>query len=216
MPTFESPDYRDYFIKDGRFIGEFEQMYQHVDDPWFCVEKRRSLYNDLLIAVVKHAAPECARVLEAGCGLGALAARMHEAMPLAEILACDVSPTAIDKARGRYPGINFFVQDLAALSECPIERGSVDAISLSQVLWCVLPCMRDVLRQFHELLAPGGVLAVLQQFYDPETQQYGKGIVEEPDDFLNWVRDAGFDLEHEIYVNRQRPLNLVLAARKRS
>lgn len=214
MPIIESPDYRDYFIKDGRFIGEFEQMYQHVDDPWFCVEKRHSLYNDLLITVVKHAAPEHGRILEAGCGLGAFAARIREAMPQAEILACDVSPTAIEKARGRYPGITFFVQDLAALSDGPIEQGSLDVISLAQVLWCVLPRMRDVLRQFHGLLAPGGVLAVLQQFYDPATQQYGKGILEDPDEFVSWVRDAGFDIEHEIYVNRQRPLNLVLAARK--
>ena len=29
-----SKDYHDYVIKDGNFIGEFEQMYQNVDDPW--------------------------------------------------------------------------------------------------------------------------------------------------------------------------------------
>ena len=27
-------DYHDYFIKDGRFIGRFEEMYRDVDDPW--------------------------------------------------------------------------------------------------------------------------------------------------------------------------------------
>jgi len=216
MPTIESSDYRDYFIKNGRFIGEFEQMYRNVEDPWFCVGRSHSLYNDLLLALVKHTAPERPRILEAGCGLGALAARMQQAIPEAQVLACDVSPTAIEKARRTYPGITFFVQDLTALSDCPIDRGSVDVISLSQVLWCVLPQMRDVLGRFHDLLAPDGVLAVLQQFYDPATQQYGKGLVEDPEDFVVWVRDAGFGIEHQVYVNRERPLNLVLAARKRS
>jgi SAM-dependent methyltransferase len=216
MPTIKSTNYHDYVIKDGQFIGEFEQMYQHVDDPWGCVSKSASLYNDLLLALVKHVTPERARILEAGCGLGALAARIQETVPSAQVMACDVSATAIDKARGRYPGIEFFVQDLAALSSTPITAGSLDVVTLSQVLWCVLPQMRDVLREFHRLLAPKGVLVVLQQFYDEATQKYGRGIVEAPDDFIRWVREAGFEIEQEIYVNRERPLNLVLAARKRT
>ena len=31
----KSDDYRDYVIKDGRLIGEFEQMYKNSRDiPW--------------------------------------------------------------------------------------------------------------------------------------------------------------------------------------
>ena len=26
--------YQDYVIKDGKFVGEFEQMYKDFDDPW--------------------------------------------------------------------------------------------------------------------------------------------------------------------------------------
>jgi hypothetical protein len=26
--------YHDYIIKDGQFIGEFEKMYKHCEDPW--------------------------------------------------------------------------------------------------------------------------------------------------------------------------------------
>ena len=26
--------YQDFVIKDGKFIGEFEKMYQNFDDPW--------------------------------------------------------------------------------------------------------------------------------------------------------------------------------------
>ena len=27
-------DYHDYVIKNGNFIGQFEEMYQNCDDPW--------------------------------------------------------------------------------------------------------------------------------------------------------------------------------------
>ena len=26
--------YQDYVIKDGKFIGDFEKMYQNCSDPW--------------------------------------------------------------------------------------------------------------------------------------------------------------------------------------
>ena len=27
--------YQDLVIKDGKFVGEFEKMYQEFDDPWY-------------------------------------------------------------------------------------------------------------------------------------------------------------------------------------
>lgn len=215
MPVIDSPDYHDYFIKDGRFIGEFEQMYRNVDDPWSCAGKSHSLYNDLLVALVKHVAPADGAILEAGCGLGALAARIREAVPGAAITACDVSATAVEKARAQHPGIEFFVQDLTRLQDAPIEAGTIDVITLAQVLWCVLPSMPDIMRETFRLLKPGGSLLVLQQFYGEAEQKYGRGIVEDPADFLNMVRGAGYAIQQEIYVNRERPQNLLLWAVKR-
>lgn len=29
-----SKDYHDYMIKDGKFIGKFEERYQNCEDPW--------------------------------------------------------------------------------------------------------------------------------------------------------------------------------------
>lgn len=214
MSVIDSPDYHDYFIKDGRFIGEFEQMYSNVADPWGCADKSRSLYNDLLLALVGHVSPRDGVILEAGCGLGALAARMREALPQAVVKACDVSPTAVEKARARHPGIDFFVQDLTRLPEAPIAAGSLDVVTLAQVLWCVLPAAPGIIREIARLLKPGGSLLVLQQFYSSAEQQYGRGIVEEPEDFLKMLRDAGFEVRQEIYLNRERPLNLLAWAVK--
>ncbi len=215
MPVIDSPDYHDYFIKDGRFIGEFEQMYRNVEDPWLCAGKGHSLYNDLLLALVQHVAPAKSVILEAGSGLGALAARIRQALPDAIVKGCDVSPTAVEKARARHPGIDFFVQDLTRLDTAPCPSGSLDVVTLAQVLWCVLPSTPDIMRQVFRLLKPQGSLLVLQQFYSDAEQQYGRGIVEDPADFLAMVRGAGFHIEQEIYVNRERPLNLLAWAVKR-
>ncbi|MGH9309069.1 MAG: class I SAM-dependent methyltransferase [Vicinamibacterales bacterium] len=215
MSVINSPDYHDYFIKDGRFIGEFEQMYRNVEDPWLCAGKSHSLYNDLLLALVSHVAPPEGVILEAGCGLGALAARIKESLPKASVKACDVSPTAVEKARAQHPGIDFFVQDLTRLQDAPVPAGSLDLVTLAQVLWCVLPSAPDIMREIFRLLKPQGSLLVLQQFYGADEQKYGRGIIEDPADFLTMVRAAGFAIEQEIYVNRERPLNLLAWAVKR-
>jgi SAM-dependent methyltransferase len=214
MPVINSPDYHDYFIKDGRFIGEFEQMYRNVDDPWSCAGKSGSLYNDLLLALLKHAAPPNAVIFEAGCGLGALAARIKAEIPSAAVKGCDVSTTAVEKARVAHPGIEFFAQDLTALDRAPIAPATLDVVTLAQVLWCVLEHAPRILRDVFRLLKPGGSLIVLQQFYSDAEQKYGRGIVEDPKDFLAMVTHAGFVIRQDIYVNRERPLNLLAWAVK--
>lgn len=35
--------YQDYVIKDGKFVGEFEKMYQDCDNPWHQLKKRKIL-----------------------------------------------------------------------------------------------------------------------------------------------------------------------------
>ena len=34
--------YLDYVIKDGKFIGQFEEMYKNVSDPWKLLSKNKS------------------------------------------------------------------------------------------------------------------------------------------------------------------------------
>lgn len=77
MPVIRSSDYHDYVIKDGKFIGEFEQMYQHVADPWRCVEEADAFKNQLLLGAVRHVEGDVKRALDIGCGLGALTTRLH-------------------------------------------------------------------------------------------------------------------------------------------
>jgi SAM-dependent methyltransferase len=214
MAEISSTDYHDYVIKDGRFIGEFEQMYRNVPDPWRCVAEAHSFKNDLLLGALAHVRGGIRRALDVGCGLGALTARLQAAAPEAEWHACDVSPSAIDRARSAAPGVRFFVQDLARAGEMPFPSGSLDAITMAEVVWYILPCLSEVLATFHELLRPGGHLLLLQFFLPPEDQKYGKQIVAGPDDLLRLIRGAGFEVAHEVYLGAPPPQGLLLAAQK--
>ena len=34
--------YQDFVIKDGKFIGQFEEMYKNVSDPWKLLSKNKN------------------------------------------------------------------------------------------------------------------------------------------------------------------------------
>ncbi len=214
--TINSSNYHDYVIRNGQFIGEFEQMYRNIEDPWYSVKKVDSLENDLFLALLGHVAPPSARVLDVGCGLGALSARIRQELPEGEVYACDVSETAIEKSQRSHPGIYFFVHDLKQIEFMPLELDSFDVIVMAQLIWYVLPSLKEILSHSYRLLKSEGHLIVLQQFYHPDDQKYGKGIIEIPADLIRLVRAVGFRIEQDIYINRERPQNLILWAVKES
>jgi len=214
MSEIHSSDYHDYVIKDGKFIGEFEQMYRQVPDPWHGVEKVGAFKNDLLLGAVNHVGSEVKRAWDVGCGLGALTGRLHHALPWAEWSASDVSPTAVERAACAYPRVRFFVHDLGRPDPLPFEPGTLDLITMAEVMWYVLPHLSDIFGLLHRLLRPGGHLIVLQYFLTPEEQQYGREIVASPGDLLRFVRQAGFEIRQEVYVSAQPPQDLLLWAVK--
>jgi SAM-dependent methyltransferase len=214
VPVIRSSDYHDYVIKDGKFIGEFEQMYQHVADPWRCVEQADAFKNQLLLGAVRHVEGDVKRALDIGCGLGALTTRLRQALPGAEWHACDVSSTAVERASQEDRAVHFFVHDLSRPEPLPFEPGSLDLITMAEVMWYVLPHMSGIFAHIHRLLRPGGHLLVLQYFLRPEEQQYGKEIVSSPADLLRFVRQAGFEIRQEVYVGAKPPQDLLLWATK--
>ena len=61
--------YQDFVIKNGKFIGEFEKMYQKFDDPWKQKIEYNSITRQIVCAYIKHY--KIKSVVEFGCGLGA-------------------------------------------------------------------------------------------------------------------------------------------------
>ena len=204
VTEIDSQDYRDYVIKDGRFIGEFEQMYRNIDDPWGTVENVGSLKNNLLLALIAHinSVHQIDRALHAGCALGALTARLKKTLgESSQVWGCDISETAINKATASYPGIDFLVHDLADIQSVSFPKGSLDLIVMAETMWYVLPWLAEIMAYFHALLQPGGHLVLQQYFLPPGQQTYGNEIVSTPEDLLKSVVESGFSIRHQMNLD---------------
>lgn len=93
-------------------------------------------------------------VLDAGCGPGRVARRLHE--PGVNVMGVDLSPGMIEVAEGAHPGIDFRVGSITQL-ELP------DATFAGVICWwSIIHLPRSVVPQaiaeFHRVLAPGGGL----------------------------------------------------------
>ena len=106
--------YQDLVIKDGSFVGNFEEMYQSFDDPWHQTED--GTFNDLSRETVihyikRHNIRNC---VEIGCGLGKTMNYIQSKTNI-EMLGLDISSTAIRKAKENYPKLSFKVDKIENL-----------------------------------------------------------------------------------------------------
>ncbi|MDR1036878.1 MAG: class I SAM-dependent methyltransferase [Deltaproteobacteria bacterium] len=104
--------YRDYFIVNGRHVGDYEGMYRDCEDPWNI--ESLGLRLDMLAALLLagHSPPEARgpggalRVLDAGAGAGLFSLALYEELTKGflhvELTLADISPTALRKARARF------------------------------------------------------------------------------------------------------------------
>lgn len=216
MAKIDSGDYHDYFIKDGRFIGEFEQMYKNVEDPWHIDQLGQRLDMSSALTLLRHFGQRFERVLDVGCGTGLFSSLVSDAVG-GRMWASDVSATAVEKARARYAGkpIEFFPFDLRKASDLPFPPQTFDLVVMAQVVWCVLPELDDVLAALRKLLAPGGAFLVSQHFLQPGQQRYGNDVLETPKQFLAILDRAGFDVAATVETTRFTNHHVALLARPR-
>jgi SAM-dependent methyltransferase len=169
MPKYSR--YQDYVIRDGRFVGEFEQMYRDHEDPWreseteaFASEKAVGL-NLMARLRARHGAR---RVVELGCGFGHYTARIAAAG--FEATGIDISETAIEKARARHPGLHFAPgrSDDHAL----LESLQPDVIVMAEITWYMLDGLRGFL-DFLRTELPRTYLLHMLTTYPPGVQKYG-------------------------------------------
>jgi SAM-dependent methyltransferase len=133
MDDEKSRSYADYFIVDGKHIGDYEGMYQNAIDPWRIEELgfRLDMRAALLLLTELPLRPE--RVLDLGAGAGLFSLELYRALkainPEVSLTLSDISPTALRIARerfnrelsGAYEPI-CVTQDLRLLDSCFEER----------------------------------------------------------------------------------------------
>ncbi|HET7605934.1 MAG TPA: methyltransferase [Sphingomicrobium sp.] len=100
--------------------------------------------------------PKAQRILEVGCGEGAVTERLAQLYPDAEILAVDIMPAVGRLYRGRTDRVSFRVATVQAVAaESP---GGFDLVILSDVIHHVpVPLREEILAAVRTCVAPGGV-----------------------------------------------------------
>jgi SAM-dependent methyltransferase len=136
-----SDRYQDYVIKDGRYVGRFEEMYRHsAEIPWHQDHTVNAVFSDLTVAILKNR--RVTSMLDVGCGLGYMTARMMREIPTLErIVGLDISETAIVEAMRKFPGIEFRAGDLDSL----VGPERFDVVVSKDVIWYVLDALPDYL-----------------------------------------------------------------------
>jgi SAM-dependent methyltransferase len=96
--------------------------------------------------------PANARVLDAGCGVGIVAALMHTARPDLEFVLLNVSPAQLAMCP---PDMERIAADF---HEIPLPSESADAVMVNYALGYAL--LEKVFEEFSRVLRPGGVLFI--------------------------------------------------------
>ncbi len=137
-------NYHDYVIKDGKFIGRFEDMYQAVEDPWMQSEQPNRYSRTLAIMNIKRYGIKS--IIEYGCGLGYYADWIYKETGIVP-KSIDISDTAIRKAEQKFPHLNFEVGNINQLHQIENLK-DYDCILLADITWMIL----QDLKQVNELL----------------------------------------------------------------
>jgi SAM-dependent methyltransferase len=143
--------------------------------------------------------PGAARVLEVGCGTGAVTRTLASRPGVAEAVGVDPSPVFLARARslaGALANASFVEGDARAL---PLDDESFDAVVFHTTL-CHVPEPQLALREAHRVLRAGGSLAAFDGDYATTTLASG------PADPLQACADAAVDfLVHDRFLVRRLP-----------
>jgi 2-polyprenyl-3-methyl-5-hydroxy-6-metoxy-1,4-benzoquinol methylase len=133
-----------------RMFGPFERQVS---------EAYRSIYIDIdaFVDMVHQWRPAASRILEVGCGEGAVTQRLNAAYPNATITAIDITPKVgrlFSESTDRVRFVCCTVQEIAK-----VEPAQFDLVVLSDVLHHVPRELRQgILDAIRTALAPGGTL----------------------------------------------------------
>ncbi|MDR1084231.1 MAG: class I SAM-dependent methyltransferase [Deltaproteobacteria bacterium] len=224
-----SNDYEKYFIVNGVHIGEYEAMYRNCRDPWRIEETGVRLDMKAAVILLDYCQGPLNKALDAGAGNGLfteqIVRHLWEKNHKCAVTVSDISTTALTLAANRLSGpgshgrpdpigepvppsrgtrLDYVAFDLrwANSDLCPWPPDNFDLIILSQVVWGLLENLGQCLEGLARLTRPGGYLLISQHFFKPGQQEYGLGLVENPDDLSLFVRQAGYQLIHSLETDR--------------
>lgn len=171
--------YHDYVIKDGKFIGKFDEMYSKFADPW--TQSTQPNKYSRMAGLIHLKNFDVTSVLECGCGLGYYADWIHRETGIVP-KSVDISKTAIEKARSLFPKLDFEVADISRDLK---KYKHVDAVIFAEIIWYILPDLKNIFKVL-EADFKNKYLIVNQVFYKG-TQKYGTDYFTNLREFIDCV-----------------------------
>jgi ubiquinone/menaquinone biosynthesis C-methylase UbiE len=108
------------------------------------------------------------RILEGGCGTGAVARHLANIDSSYEVVGLDPSPRFIEKAKELSDGISNLQFEIGDALSLPFDNASFDVVVFHTCL-CHVPGAETALEEAHRVLRPGGKLAVFDGDYASTT-----------------------------------------------
>ena len=177
------------------------------DSFWWYRELRR-----LVVATLERALPrgESWRIVDVGCGTGGCYVAVRARFPAVHYVGMDPEPRALAycRARGLYDVIR------SSASEMPLRSGSADAVICLDVLY--YPSVRPAaaMRDFYDVLKPGGVLILNLPAFESLRGQHDVAVTIPKRYRLREARslceEAGFRIARTTYWNATFFLPLVV------
>lgn len=191
-------DYHDYVIKNGKFVGKFEEMYKVCENPWSQKEEAIISYSksDTIHTINRFGLNN---VIEVGCGLGFFTNKLTMYCPETNFSGLDVSETAIKKAKASFPNIEFKCGGVVDISR-RFDVKMYDGIIFAEILWYILDDLDNVIELLKKCFR--GKLIVNQVFYHG-TQQYGRDFFTNQEEMIKYfdlpvlVKNFSDDSEHK-------------------
>jgi 2-polyprenyl-3-methyl-5-hydroxy-6-metoxy-1,4-benzoquinol methylase len=187
----------EYWIdtKTGKLKKEYDKLYIDHEDPWGCSKKHKHLYNKILLTCIEDKNPK--RVLDIGCGSGDLSNEIFKLKMVQEMSAFDISRTAIDSAKEKFKGIDFFCAD----SPQNVKKKPYDVVVASEVIWYVSDEINDFLQAVRSLCKEGGAFIVKNYF--PVKQIFSRDAIDGPNGFIELIKKNGLSVDKHIVMDSQ-------------
>lgn len=171
--------YHDFVIKDGKFIGKFDEMYHEFNDPW-TQSKQPNKYSRMA-GIIHIKTFNIKTILECGCGLGYYADWIYRETGITA-KSIDISAVAVEKAKNLFPNLDF---EIANINNDLSKFKDYDCVLLSEIIWYILPDLKGIFTVLEKDFK-NKYLLVNQVFYKG-TQKYGNEYFTNINEFIDYV-----------------------------
>ena len=195
--TLSSPEMRDFFrsiYRDAGMLTRELNVWRHLICP----------YEPVLRWV-----PPAARVLDFGCGAGAVLMLLSERRRISSGIGCDVSEQAIAAAKAAQARLSHDVLDFRRIADfTDIADERFDAVVMIDVLHHIPPArQQDAIQAAARRVAPGGRLIYKDMTQYPFWRRWGNTAHDlvvarqlvnyiAPEKVVRWALDDGMTLLH--------------------